>query len=161
MTVNIVDVPEQRLIALEHRDSPDLVGESVKQLIAWRIKNHLLPDQHATYSIHYDHPSAVNPDAYRLDLCIAVGAPEHQHAEHDAYENMTGWTYKTLAAGRCACVRHWGSTKNVSAASYLYATWLPQSGEVLRDFPMFFHHVNVGKNVREEDLITDVYLPIA
>jgi hypothetical protein len=28
------------------------------------------------------------------------------------------------------------------------------------DFPMSFHYVDVGPNVREEEMITDVYLPI-
>jgi AraC family transcriptional regulator len=43
---------------------------------------------------------------------------------------------------------------------HLYEDWLPGSGESLRDFPIFFHYVNVGPNVREEDMITDVYLPL-
>ena len=46
------------------------------------------------------------------------------------------------------------------AAVHLYEDWLPASGESLRDFPIFFHYVNVGPNVREEDMITDVYLPL-
>jgi AraC family transcriptional regulator len=28
------------------------------------------------------------------------------------------------------------------------------------DFPVFFHHVNVGPNVAEYQMITDVYLPL-
>lgn len=47
-----------------------------------------------------------------------------------------------------------------AAAVYLYKTWLPASAERLRDFPIFFHYVNVGPDVREEDMITDVYLPL-
>jgi hypothetical protein len=38
--------------------------------------------------------------------------------------------------------------------------WLPQSDEKPADFPIFFHYVNVGPNVREEEMITDVYLPL-
>lgn len=34
------------------------------------------------------------------------------------------------------------------------------SGEALRDFPIFFHYVNVGLHVQEHDMITDVYLPL-
>jgi AraC family transcriptional regulator len=37
---------------------------------------------------------------------------------------------------------------------------LPQSGELPGNFPIFFHYVNVGPNVREEEMITDVYLPL-
>ncbi|MDD2853387.1 MAG: GyrI-like domain-containing protein, partial [Desulfuromonadaceae bacterium] len=49
---------------------------------------------------------------------------------------------------------------NNRAAVYLYETWLPQSGEALGDLPMIFHYVNVGPNVKEEEMITDVYLPL-
>ena len=43
---------------------------------------------------------------------------------------------------------------------FLYREWLPQSGERLGDFPIFFHYVNVGPEVKEHDMITDVYLPL-
>lgn len=46
------------------------------------------------------------------------------------------------------------------ATIYLFETWLPQSGESSGDFPIFFHYVNVGPDVREEEMITDVYLPL-
>jgi AraC family transcriptional regulator len=35
-----------------------------------------------------------------------------------------------------------------------------RSGEAPGDFPVFFHYVNVGPNVRREEMITDVYLPL-
>jgi AraC family transcriptional regulator len=34
------------------------------------------------------------------------------------------------------------------------------SGEIPGDFPIFFHYVNVGPVVREEEMITNVYLPL-
>ena len=37
---------------------------------------------------------------------------------------------------------------------------LPRRGESVGDFPTFFHYVNVGPNVKEEEMITDVYLPL-
>jgi AraC family transcriptional regulator len=67
---------------------------------------------------------------------------------------------KRIPGGRCAAVRHLGSRENVSAALYLYDVWLPASGEALRDFPIFFHYVNVGPLVQEHEMVTDVYLPL-
>jgi AraC family transcriptional regulator len=57
-------------------------------------------------------------------------------------------------------VRHLGSREHVSAAAYIYEAWFPASGEVLRDFPIFFHYVNVGPHIEEHEMITDVYLPL-
>lgn len=62
--------------------------------------------------------------------------------------------------GRCAVIRQIGSRENVTAAKYLYESWLPESGESLREFPIFFHYVNVGPNIKEQEMITDVYLPL-
>ena len=61
---------------------------------------------------------------------------------------------------RCALARHLGSRAHNEAAVFLYREWLPRSGEMPGDFPMFFHYVNVGPDVREDEMITDVYLPL-
>ena len=65
-----------------------------------------------------------------------------------------------MPGARCARARDVGSRSNKKAAAYLYETWLPQSGESPGNFSIFFHYVNVGPDVREEDMITDVYLPL-
>jgi len=67
---------------------------------------------------------------------------------------------KLIPAQRCARARDVGSRSNIQAAVYLYETWLRQSDESVGDFPMIFHYVNVGPKVREEEMITDVYLPL-
>ena len=75
-------------------------------------------------------------------------------------DNSYGVKNKIIPSGKCALARHIGSRENVTAAIYLYKEWLPQSGEKLRDFPVFFHYVNVGPDISEEEMITDIYLPI-
>lgn len=57
-------------------------------------------------------------------------------------------------------MRHYGSREQIPAAEWLYGEWLPGSGEELRDFPFFFHYVNVGPDVEDRDMITDLYLPL-
>jgi len=42
----------------------------------------------------------------------------------------------------------------------LYGKWLPESKEELRDFPMFFHYINLLPEVPESELLTDIYLPL-
>ena len=49
---------------------------------------------------------------------------------------------KTIPGGRCAVVRHVGSDDTLGeAVRYLYATWLPASGEEPRDFPLYLQRV--------------------
>lgn len=68
---------------------------------------------------------------------------------------------KVIPAGRCAVARHIGSTDAIGATVHaLYASWLPQSGEQLRDFPCFFHYIERMPDVAEHEQVTDVYLPL-
>jgi len=153
MDVRIVDFPETKVAVLEHRGSPALEHESVKKLISWRLENRLPPSEHRSYGVHYNAPRTVEPSEYRVDLCLSV--------EDDISPNPYGVVNKIIPACRCAVARHLGSRQNVAAAAYLHETWLPESGEKLADFPVFFHYVNVGPDVQEHQMITDVYLPLA
>jgi AraC family transcriptional regulator len=151
--VEIVNFPETKVAVVEHCGAPEKEYESVKKLVAWRIENKLAPsDLHKSYGIHYNDPSQVGSSEYRVDLCVSV--------QQAVSANAFGVVNKTIPALRCARVRHLGSRENVTAARYLYEEWLANSGEQLADFPVFFHYVNVGPNVQEAEMITDVYLPL-
>lgn len=150
--VRIVDFPETKVAAVEHRGPPALEHETAMRLIEWRIQNRLPPDRHQSYGVHYTDPRTTPPDQHRVDFCVSF--------DWDVEPNAQGVTSRIIPGGRCAVARHTGSREHIGAAAFLYEKWLPQSGETLRDFPIFFHYVNVGPGVREDDMITDVYLPL-
>lgn len=152
MDVRIVDFPETCVAALEHHGPPALEHQTARRLVQWRLRHRLSPDRHRTYGVHYTDPRITPPEQHRVDFCVSV--------DEDVAPNPEGVVPKVIPAGRCAVARHLGSRDNVSAAAYLYDVWLPQSGETPRDFPIFFHYVNVGPNVQEHEMITDVYLPL-
>lgn len=152
MEVRIVEFPEIRVAVLELHGPPEEQHAAARKLVEWRVANGATPDRHRTFGIHYNDARTTPPADYRVDLCVEVAqaiAP-----------NPQGLVNKTIPACRCAVARHLGSRENVSAAAYLYETWLPDSGEAPGDFPIFFHYVNVGPQARERDMITDVYLPL-
>jgi AraC family transcriptional regulator len=75
--------------------------------------------------------------------------------------NAFGVVSKTIPGGRCAVLRHVGSDDNLAATvRYLYAEWLPQSGEEPRDFPLFLQRVRFFPDVPEHEAATDVFLPL-
>ncbi len=152
MDVRVVNFSETRVAAVEHRGPPHLEYATVRRLVEWRIKNHLPLDRHRSFGVHYDDPRTTPPSDYRVDFCLSV--------DHEVAPNAYGVVPKIIPALRCALARHFGSREVVSAAAYLHDVWLPESGEVLGAFPIFFHYVNVGPQVRENDMITDVYLPL-
>jgi len=152
LEVAIVAFPETKIAALEHRGPPNLEYQTLEKFIAWRREHHLTPDRHRSYGIHYNDPRTTAPCDYRVDFCASI--------EHDIPANPLGVVNKIIPAGRCALIRHIGSREYIASAVYLYDIWLPASGEVLRDFPMYFHYVNVGPLVATDEMITDVYLPL-
>ena len=152
MEVQLVDFPTTQVAALEHHGPPEREHDTARKLVEWRLQNRLPPDRHRSYGVHYTDPRTTAPADHRVDLCISV---------HDEVApNPQGVINKVIPDGRCALARHLGSRAHIAAATYLYEIWLPQSGEIRRDFPIFFHYVNVGPGVREDEMITDVYLPL-
>ncbi len=151
MNVEIVIFPETKVAAIEHLGSPALEHETVRKLIAWKLENCLLdPLRYRSYGIHYTDPRNTPPSKHRVDFCLSF--------EGCVGQNPYGIIGKVIPNLRCARARDVGSRLDNKAAVYLCKTWLPQSGESPDDFPIFFHYVNVGPNIREEDMITDVYI---
>ncbi len=151
--VRIVNFPETPIAALEHKGPPATEQQSVLEFVAWRRANGLAPPAHRSYGIHYNDPSAVAPEEYRVDLAT--------NFDGDVAPNEYGVVQKTLPACRCAVARHHGSRQNVTTAAWLVREWLPGSGEALGTFPLIFHYINVGTEIREEEMLTDVYVPLA
>ncbi len=153
MEVEIVTFPETKVACIEHHGSPVLEHETARKLIAWKLENRLLDQlKYRNYGLHYTDARNTSTAEHHVDFCLSV--------EEDVGPNSYGIKTKLIPSQRCARARDVGSRANNRAAVYLYETWLPQSGESLGDFPMIFHYVNVGPNVREEEMITDVYLPL-
>lgn len=151
--VQIIDFPATRVAVLEHRGDPNQLGDSIRRFIAWRQQNRLPPRVSATFNLLYNDPAETPPDEFRLDLCAAT--------DREVAENPFGVVAQTIPAGRCAVLRHVGSDDTLGdALRYLYATWLPASGETPRDFPPFLQRVRFFPDVPEHEAIVDVFLPL-
>ncbi|MDF9392557.1 MULTISPECIES: AraC family transcriptional regulator [Methylococcus] len=151
--IRIIDVDDTKVAVLEHRGDPRLIGDSIRSFIAWRRRNGLPPRISATFNILYDDPAVVAPRDFRLDLCAAT--------ERQVAENEFGVVAKTIPGGRCAVLRHVGSDDTLpETVRYLYSEWLPQSGEALRDFPVYLQRIEFFPDVAESEAVTDVFLPL-
>jgi AraC family transcriptional regulator len=154
-TATIVDFPETRVAVLEHRGDPNLLGNTVRDFIAWRRANRLPPAASATFNIHHCDPNDTPPEEFRLDVCAALPAGRRVEA------NDAGVVERTIPGGRCAVVRHVGSDDTLGeTVRWLYAEWLPGSGEELRDFPLFMQRVTFGPEVPAEEAVVDVFLAL-
>jgi AraC family transcriptional regulator len=151
--IRIVEVEETRIAVLEHRGDPALIGDTIRRFIVWRREAGVPPKASATFNILYDDPDNTPPEAFRLDLCAATG--------RDVPPSRAGIVMKSIPAGRCAVLRHTGSEESFGdAIRYLYAVWLPQSGEELRDVPLYCQRVTFFPDVPEHEAVTDIFLPL-
>jgi len=88
----------------------------------------------------------------RINLCVSISDPITETADIKESE---------IPAGRYARVRHLGSRHNITAASWLYEEWLPDSTEQFdASRPLVMHFVNMGPDIPEMEQQTDVYLPL-
>jgi len=150
--VEIVEFPTTRLAAVEYQGPPIGEHSAIGRLVAWRREHGVGPDRGMTIGIHYNNAATTAPEDYRIDVCVSFEGP--------IGPNPYGVVAKEIPGGRCARIRHFGTREHIAEAEYLYREWLPASGEALRDDPPFFHYVNIGPNVADADMITDVYLPL-
>jgi len=154
MEVTIVDTETTLVAALEHRGSPALVNASVSRFIAWRKSSGESPVRASkTFGIAYDDPQTTPADEYRFDICGSIAKP--------VAENSYGVITKEIPGGRCAVVRHTGARDQLGdSVRYFFKHWLPDSGEEMRDFQVYFHYLNLSSDMPEHELQTDIYLPL-
>ena len=151
--VRITDFPETLIAVLEHEGHPNRIMHSVQTFIAWRKENKVSPAFSETYNILINDPDEVEPRDYRMDICATITKP--------VTENDYGVITKTIPAGRCAVLRHIGTDYNLRESfEFLYGVWLPQNGEEPREYPPFLHRVNLFPDVKESEMVTDIYIPI-
>lgn len=154
VNVQIVDFPDTPIGVKEHWGPVAKLNYAVGQFIEWRKTSGLSPkDSCRTFGIAYENPETVEPERFHFDVGGEVHGP--------IPPNPQGVIGKLIPGGRCAVVRHLGSHDRIGDSIYpLYRDWLPGSGEELRDFPLFFHYLNLIPETPEGELVTDIYLPL-
>jgi AraC family transcriptional regulator len=154
MQVEIVDFCALQVAVLEHRGAMERVNDSVKVFIEWRKNSGLSPKATSrTLGIIYANPDTTPAEQFRFDICGEV--------EDAVPENAQGIVNKRIPGGRCALLRHLGAYEQIGdSVDHLYREWLPDSGEELRDFPLFFDYLNLITDTPDCDLVTDIYLPL-
>ncbi|MCO4797795.1 MAG: AraC family transcriptional regulator [Colwelliaceae bacterium] len=151
--ISIVKFPETKLAVYQHQGPANQIMSSVQHFIKWRKLNNLPPSKSKTYNLIYSDPSNTPEDEFKFDICAQV--------KHDIEDNEFDVINKTIPEGRCAKYRHIGSDRFLDESmNFLYGTWLPESGETLRDYPCILERVKMYPDVAESEAIIDIYLPI-
>lgn len=151
--VRLVEVADARLAMLEHRGSPSTIFQSVKRFITWRKSRGLSPKNSQTFNVLFDDPTTTPPDQFRFGIGVAT--------ETEGPDEREGIIVFNIPAGRCAVLRHIGSDDTLGeSVRYLYAEWLPESGQEPRDFPLYCQRIAFFPDVAEHEAVTDIFLPL-
>jgi len=158
MDVKIISVEPLSVAVLEHLGEPMRVNNSVATFIEWRKASGLSDyATKGTYGVPYNDPLTTPGNEFRFDICGEL----NDQTKAEIPVNPQGVISKMLPGGRCAVVRHVGSYDRISdSVYYLYRQWLPQSGEELRDFPVYFRYLQLDEALPEHAQQTDILLPL-
>lgn len=135
---------------MEHRGPAATLGATIQRFIAWRKANHLPPATSPTFTVWRGAQTGADCS---MDLCVGT---DRALASPDG-------TIRTgeIPGGRCAALRVTGHTDNLEpAALFLYRTWLPASGEELRDCPLYCQRLRFFPDVPEHAAVADLFLPL-
>ncbi len=136
----------------------DVYGTPKSYNIAWgkvfsfALQNQIIHEQTEYLGLSFDDPTITSPDRCRFYACITT----------DKYIKPQGeFGYQTIKGGKYAVFTLKGSYSGLMGLyNGIYAEWLPKSGYCLRDNISFEKYLNHPEKVKQQELLTEVYIPI-
>lgn len=152
MDVRLEKLPAKRIAFLRHIGPYAGVGEKFQQLMVWAGPKGVFGPQTQVLGIYHDNPEVTDEQKLRSDAAVTV--PDHIAAEGDIQIGE-------IAEGDYAIATHQGAyTGLADCYRWLYGVWLPQSGRAPADAPCFERYVNNAADTPEQELLTEIHLPL-
>jgi len=123
-------------------------------LLSFAYSNRLMKKETQIIGISYDSPDITDADKLRYDACITIT---------DEIQPQGEVGVQTVASGRYAIFIHKGAYEEFSQTyGLIFSQWLPQSGERLREAPIFERYLNRDpRRTKPENLRTEIFVPLA
>lgn len=140
-----------------------LIGEFKKETFAtawisfygFLRENNLFPQREYAFGLPHDDPSVTEPDKLTYDICFAING-EINKSILGGDTNMS-----VLEGGKYAKFTFTGPHDWLELAyNKILAKWLPKSENELGIRPLFEKFVNSPKDTAQENLITEIFIPI-
>lgn len=152
--VEICEFKERTLLAMNHRGPYMSIGSVFETLNIWAAGEGLVGPDHLGIGVFYDDPASVALENLNSHAGIVVTAKTEEPARNDISKI-------TLAGGRHASVKHVGPYSELKKPyQWLYADWLPQSGEEPADRPCFEIYTNSPHDTPQAELETLICVPL-
>jgi AraC family transcriptional regulator len=153
MTVRIENIPAMRVAFMRHTGPYLQVGSTWTKLMSWAGPRGLLGPNCKMIGICHDDPDVTPAEKLRYDACVVVSPQVRAEGEVGVQE---------IAGGDYAIATHRGPYEGLADAyRRLYGEWLPSSGREPRSSPTFEIYRNSPMDTAPENLLTDIYVPLA
>jgi AraC family transcriptional regulator len=150
--VSIKSIAPVRVFALQHHGDYQTIGHSFEKLAAWAAGKGFLRDNARSWGIYYEDPSSKPKAELLSEACVE--APDEASSEGN-------YRVLTTPGGKCAVFEFTGPYSDLEKPyRWLYETWLPQSGEELRDEPPFEEYLNDARTTPPTQLRTAICIPL-
>lgn len=149
MKYTIEHIKNLTVYGIEHVGPYMMIGQSFMTLWDWVSKHQYKFNK--GIAIYYDDPHSTLPEKCRSAACIElIETPE----ETDTVRRIN------ILDGSYLCYRHIGPYANLESTYEKLYSWLPHSEHRIKMAPCFECYLNDPANTPENELITDIYIPI-
>ena len=152
MDVRVDEVKPMRVAFMRHVGPYHEVGPLWQKFMGWAFSRGMFGGG-KILGICHDDPEVTPPDKVRYDACIEVNEAFHPEGDVGVQE---------VRGGKYAITTHKGPYENIGATySALLGQWLPANNRQMANTPCFEVYLNNPQQTKPEDLLTDIYVPLA
>jgi AraC family transcriptional regulator len=153
MDVTINDMPELRVASLRHIGPYNQISQTFAKLGEIAGRAGLFREGSAMIGLYHDDPETTPPEELRSDAGITVTADMNVPGELQL---------QTLPAGRYARAIHRGGYEHLGDTwAQLLGEWLPAHGHRLAATPSYELYRNTPMDTSKDQLVTEIYIPLA
>jgi AraC family transcriptional regulator len=150
--VSILELAPMSGVGLVHRGSFMMIKRSFDSVYRWVQANGLSDAVTKVIGIYDDDPFTVPEAQLRSRACLILSG---------SVSVEPPIVQVNISGGICAVLRHQGPYADMRLAyQWLYGQWLPRSGYLVADAPVFEVYLNHPRDTKPADLLVDICLPL-
>jgi AraC family transcriptional regulator len=132
--------------------NPDAFTHAWKKLIRFAGVNGIPDNEHEYFTLSRDISTITQPNLYRSYVCVTASP---------AIKSKGEFGKQTLDGGLYAVFTYKGAYANLERLyCFIYRNWIPNSQYEFRDMAFFEKFLNSPDAVKQDDLLTEVYIPV-
>lgn len=155
LEVNIRHVDPKRVAAIRHTGPYQEIGACFQRIMGWAFSKGCIGPETRILALYYDHPAEVPAAELRSAACVTAG-------QGFTGDPAAGVEAIDVEGGDYGVATFKGPYDQLELAyDWLFGQWLPQSGREPSDRPCVEVYLNNPQDTKPEDLLTEIYLPLA